>query len=221
MSRRRSVFATAQGVFEYFYNYILEFGRQKNGTRYLRNMAFTITNPEDKMIETPWRKWKHDYAELEWQWYLSGDPRPRLVEGVAKLWASIKDDRGYVNSNYGYWWNRNGQYLRMIKLLQNDPSTRRAVLIHYSVDEVQHYDKDTPCNLVLNFYIEDSKINIAIFARSVDLVYGFCNDQYCFSKLLERVSNDIKTPVGILHYAITDLHIYEKHWAMKSNYFNN
>jgi len=128
-----------------------------------------------------------------------------------------------VFSNYGYWWKRNDQYKKMIHMMKSNIKTRRAMLIHYSPDEVDDFSKDTPCNVVLNFHIEnDFKLNLTVFARSIDLVYGFCNDQYCFSRLMQRVSEDLgPLPLGTLHYFITDLHIYEKHFNIKSDYLKS
>ena len=34
-----------------------------------------MTDPMDNRIINREREWKLDYAEAEWQWYLSGDPK--------------------------------------------------------------------------------------------------------------------------------------------------
>ena len=43
-------------------------------TKALFNCGFTIMNPQDNHITNKERKWSLEYAEAEWQWYLSGDP---------------------------------------------------------------------------------------------------------------------------------------------------
>ena len=53
-----------------------------------------------------------------------------------------------------------------------------------------------------------------MFARSIDLVYGWCNDQYTFAKLMEKVSSELKIPVGAMHWHITNLHIYPRHYSL-------
>jgi thymidylate synthase len=215
-----SNFINANLAFQQLYDYIIQHGKVKDGTKFIRNVSFTMLSPWLNEIKCDWRKWKKDYAQLEWEWYQSGDRNPSMVEKEAKIWATIKDDSGYVNSNYGSWWMKNNQYQRMVNLLARKPTTRRAIIVHYSVDEIQNYEKDTPCNVVLNFYIEDNKIHLTIFARSIDLVYGFCNDQYCFSKLLGYTSSILGMGCGTMHYFITDLHVYEKHWDMKNKFYN-
>lgn len=213
-------YINANLVFQQMFDHIVLNGRMKNGTRYIRNVNFTILSPWDNIIKAEWRKWNHSYAQLEWEWYKSGDRDPTQVEKVAKLWSTMKDDSGYVNSNYGYWWKRGDQFQLAMKELRLRPHSRRAIITHYSPDEVKSYEKDTPCNVVLNFYIEDEKVHLTIFARSIDLVYGFCNDQYCFSKLLMYAAEILDRGCGTMNYFITDLHVYEKHWEMKNKFYN-
>ncbi|NDD98173.1 MAG: hypothetical protein EBZ93_11870, partial [Actinobacteria bacterium] len=69
-----------------------------------------------------------------------------------------------------------------------------------------------PCNDVLNFYIKDDKLHLTVFARSIDLWFGFVNDQYTFAKLMEYVSAKVKYPIGQMHWFITNCHLYERHW---------
>lgn len=206
-------FSSAQQAFEFLFKVILS-GDTYQNTRAVFNVVFTLVFPLERDIETPWRKFNKKYADTEYEWYKSGNRNPAMVEKQARIWQGIKDDNDYVNSNYGYWWQRNDQLARVKEMLKTDPSTRRAIIVHYNPDEVQDYNKDTPCNIVLNFYIQQGLLNLTIFARSIDLVYGFCNDQYCFSRLLEDTANDIGIPVGEMTYMITNLHIYDRHFTM-------
>lgn len=207
-----NLFGKAQDAFEFYFKLIMREGTQQDGTKVLFNQHMKIYCPNDNEITTDWRRWDKSYAELEYNWYKTGNRSPAMVEERAKIWQKIKDSKGEVNSNYGYWWNRNQQLSKMKELLKKNPTTRRAVLVHYDPDQIDDYDKDTPCNIVLNFYIYNQLLNLTIFARSIDLVYGFCNDQYCFSRLMMEVADDLKVDLGYMYYYITNLHIYEKHW---------
>lgn len=51
--------------------------------------------------------------------------------------------------------------------------------------------------------------------RSNDLWFGFCNDQYCFSKLQEMVSKRLNIGIGWYYHFANDLHLYEKHFNKK------
>ena len=119
-----------------------------------------------------------------------------------------------VNSNYGYFWNYNQQLKKVINELKLNKETRRAIVVHYLVQDIDRYKYDTPCNDVLDFYIKDDKLHLTVFARSIDLVFGFCNDQYTFAKLLESVSEKTGYPAGSMHWFITNLHVYPRHYDM-------
>jgi thymidylate synthase len=102
----------------------------------------------------------------------------------------------------------------VINDLKTNKETRRAIVVHYSLDELDRYKYDTPCNDVLNFYIKDDKLHMTVFARSIDLVFGFSNDQYTFANLMEYVAKDINLPIGEMHWFVTNLHIYPRHYDM-------
>lgn len=205
----------ATEAFEITFDDIMINGSTKEGTKYLRNVSFYIDKPTDRIITTPWRKFSKEYAEIEWDWYLSEDRSIKEIGKHASIWNKIADENGLVQSNYGWQWNRNNQLDKIINELDASPESRRAYLSIYDGKEIYLYDKDVPCTLAIGFTVEQEKLCMQVFMRSNDLVYGFCNDQYCFSKLQELVAFRLKRQVGWYYHLAADMHIYEKHWGMK------
>jgi thymidylate synthase len=200
-------------AFELLYNDIMSQGEDFAGTKEKFNQSFTIDNPLDKVITTPKRKFNQDYADFEWDWYVKGDRDASEISERAKMWKQMMiPGTTQVNSNYGYFWNYNNQLNKVIDELNRNKDTRRAIIVHYILHEIDQYKYDTPCNDVLNFYIKDGKLELTVFARSIDLWFGFCNDQYTFAKLMELVSEKTGYPVGQMHWFITNLHVYSRHW---------
>lgn len=209
------VFNNAQEAFEYFYFLINQEGKIRSGTKYLRNVSFVIKNPMDNEINTPWRKWSLKYARIEWDWYLKATRSTRDIKDHAKIWSMIQDEYGEVNSNYGWQWNRSNQIEYVIKELKRDKNTRRAVLTIYDAKESHIFKKDTPCTLSIHFDIErDIFLNMSVNMRSNDLVFGFCNDQYCFSMLQKMIADNIGLKVGEYNHFCHNLHIYERHYKI-------
>jgi len=200
-------------AFELLYNDIMSEGKDFAGTKAKFNQSFTIEDPLDKVITTPKRKFNQDYADFEWDWYVKGDRDASEISERAKMWKQMMiPGTTQVNSNYGYFWNYNNQLNKVIDELNRNKDTRRAIIVHYILHEIDQYKYDTPCNDVLNFYIKDGKLELTVFARSIDLWFGFCNDQYTFAKLMELVSEKTAYPVGQMHWFITNLHVYSRHW---------
>ena len=206
-------FSNATIAFEELYKHISTHGEDFANTKAVFNTSFFLSNPSDKIVTTQQRKFNADYAEYEWNWYRSGNRDATEISERAKIWKLMMvPETTEVNSNYGYFWNYNNQLDRVIEDLKTNKETRRAIIVHYDLNELDRYKYDTPCNNVLNFYIRNNKLELTIFARSIDLWFGFVNDQYQFAKLMEYVSEKVDYPVGQMHWHITNLHLYERHW---------
>ena len=201
-------FKNAQKAFEYYYKLIYKKGIDYDDTKALFNVGFHIQNPMDNEINTKWRKWKKDYAEYEWEWYLSKDNSVEKIKEKAKIWDKMHNGNNIVNSNYGYQWSRNNQLDYVINELKRKDSTRRAVLTIYDAKEHTDYNKDTPCTLNISFNIINNKLNMNVLMRSNDLYYGFCNDQYCFSKLQQFIANELNIEIGTYFHYVDNMHIY-------------
>jgi len=214
-------FENSQQAFEYFYDFILKNGKTSKITKYIKNINFSMINPNDNIIRTEWRKWSKSYADVEWNWYLHGNLDPTPVASIAKIWNSVKDENGLVRSNYGYQWRRENQLQKVIELLKSDPQTRKASISLYDGKEIDQYKFDTICTYAINFYIESNKLNMSVMMRSNDLVFGFCNDQYCFSKLQQLVADELNLETGIYNHFVNDLHIYERHFNLKSKFYEH
>lgn len=205
-------------AFEDLFKSIQETGIRFAGTKAMFNASFSIELPLMNIIHTPWRKFNKAYAEAEWEWYLTGNRDATAIAKRAPLWEKMMvPGTTEVNSNYGYFWQHNDQLLRVIEELKNNPQSRRAIIVHYDINELDRYKHDTPCNLSLNFYILNKELCMTVFARSIDLVYGFCNDQYIFSKLQLSLANELDLRMGSMHWFITNLHIYKKHYNLNKN----
>jgi hypothetical protein len=137
----------------------------------------------------------------------------------AKIWSNMMDEDGNVNSNYGYQWKRSDQLEKAIKILKENPETRKASISLYDGKEIDKYSKDTVCTYAINFYKDQNgNLSMQVMMRSNDLFFGFCNDQYCFSKLQEMVSNRLGWPIGNYYHFACNMHIYERHFNAKHGY---
>ena len=214
-------FTNAQEAFEKLYPYILDNGSIQENTLSVSNVGFYLFNPLDNEIKTPWRKWNKNYADAEWAWYLSANPNADEISKRAPIWKSMQDENGDVQSNYGWQWQRNNQLDKVIEMLKKNPSTRKASISIYDAKEIDNYSNDTPCTYSINFNITDNKLNMSVLMRSNDLIFGFCNDQYCFSKLHQMVCSEIPFAcVGHYYHFAQNLHIYDRHFSLKKDYEN-
>ena len=206
------VFRNANEAYEYVHDQILQNGVTFGDTKALFNVGFYITDPKDRKIINRERKWNEDYAEAEWQWYLSGDASIHklgdIYGKIPEIWKRMADHNGHVNSNYGYQWERNRQLDNVVELLSEEPETRQACISIYDGKEWGEYAFDTPCTYAIQFTIVNNRLDMCVTMRSNDLWYGFCNDQYQFSKLQEMVSERLEIETGVYYHFAHNMHLY-------------
>ena len=205
-------FENANKAYEYYHDRILQHGIPFGDTKALFNVGFYLNNPNDKMITNKERKWSLDYAEAEWQWYLSGDSNVKklgeIYGKIPAIWQKMADESGEVNSNYGWQWMRNAQLSHVINKLRDYPDTRQAAISIYDAKEIAKYHHDTPCTYAVQFSILDDLLCMSVYMRSNDLWYGFCNDQYQFANLQELVASMLGIEIGWYYHHAHNLHLY-------------
>ena len=167
------VFRNANEAYEYLHDKIIQEGIKFGDTKALFNVGFYITDPKDRKIYNRERKWNEEYAEAEWQWYLSGDPHVRTLGDiygkVPEIWKRMADALGNVNSNYGWQWSRNDQIDYVVDLLKNQPDTRQAVITILDMKEHDEFTYDTPCTYAIQFTIVHGRLDMCVTMRSNDL----------------------------------------------------
>ena len=99
----RNSYENANEAYEALLDEVIIHGIDFDNTKALFNCGFYIRNPLENYITNKERNWKPDYAEAEWQWYLSGDPRiSKLGElyGKDTIWIKMYEFYKYYYDKY-------------------------------------------------------------------------------------------------------------------------
>ena len=207
-----TTFRNANEAYEYLHDKIIQEGIDFGDTKALFNVGFYITDPKDRKIVNKERKWNLTYAEAEWQWYLSGDRSTsklgEIYGKIPEIWKRMADPLGYVNSNYAWQWKRNDQIDYVVNLLKKEPDTRQAVITILDMKEHDTFNYDTPCTYAIQFTIVHGRLDMCVTMRSNDLWYGFCNDQYQFSKLQDLIAFRLDIETGVYYHFAHNMHLY-------------
>ena len=205
-------FRNANEAYEYLHDRIIQDGIDFANTKALFNVGFYITDPTDNKIINKERNWKQEYAEAEWKWYLSENRNinklGEIYGKVPEIWKRMADSNGDVNSNYGWQWGRNNQIDMVIETLKQVEDTRQAAISIDDGKEISDYAFDTPCTYAIQFTIVHGRLDMCVTMRSNDLWYGFCNDQYCFSKLQEMIAIELGINEGVYYHFAHNMHLY-------------
>jgi len=173
------------------------------------------------------RKLNLDYIKQEFMWYCRGDNKDVSIKHIAKMWDSLINQDGTINSNYGHYLfsssaGKNQGYSnfkRAASELIKDPDSRRATICILSNDHLNSDTKDYPCTSYINFHIRENKLIMYVRMRSQDAIFGMGNDAPCFSFIHEMMYTVLKViykdlQMGNYHHTADSFHVYERHYEM-------
>lgn len=193
----------------------------------------SLPDPQWLFVYTKAREW----ADAEFKERVSGNYiNPGEAYKLRKdMWEEfLVDKEGHQLFDYTYpermslTCSYKGKFMpkleALIKLLKDDPDTRKAVLDIFGVGihrDSNYYDGThrIPCSMYYDFLIrEDMKgnkvLNICYHQRSSDFIGHFGDDVYLAWRLMEYVAEKVGISPGYLYHTIDSLHAYQKDWWM-------
>lgn len=101
----------------------------------------------------------------------------------------------------------------VIETLSKEPTSRQALItIHDPAKDSQLglKTKDIPCTRSLHFMIVDGKLNLYVWMRSNDAVFGFSAvNLYNFTLMQQYVAKILGVPLGSYYHIADNFHYYE------------
>lgn len=203
---------------------VITFGNDVNvrgsDVRELLNQQVTIKVPTYNCLFVPHRN-DNIFAKIaETLWVLAGrDDIPWLSKYLPRA-ADYSDNGITWRAAYGPRirnWNgadkRVDQLFEVVRVLLDDPMSRRAVISIWDPSEDTCYSKDIPCNNWLNFYIRDNMLHLNVAQRSSDVLWGFSGiNMFEWSILMSIVAQSCNVAVGSLTFFFTNIHLYKQHY---------
>src|SRR5271165_5656079 len=121
--------------------------------------SFSISNPRRRCITNPTRNWSFPLAIGELCWHLSASDDLSFIAHYAPRWREFSEDgRRVKGSCYGkrifsQSATSSSQWDRIIRLLTNDPMSRRGVLTFHELpaSALIAESKDVSCATVMQF----------------------------------------------------------------------
>jgi len=195
-------------------------------------LQFKITNPRDRLLYVPERKWSLSYFIAESLWYLSANDSTDWIANYSSFWKNISDDGLTANSAYGArifaphpriaggintkWC----QWEYVINELVADNDSRRAIIHIRSPQDSLLAQKDVPCTLTLQFFLRNDNVHMIVSMRSSDIILGIAYDVPAFTLFQEMLAEELTVRLGrsiglgdYIHMSAS-MHIYERHFEM-------
>lgn len=155
-------------------------------------------------------------------WMLNGNNDTDTLDHILPSFKQFSDDGATFHGAYGYRWRRwpvyrSSGYIQsadqlevIIRMLQRDPTSRRAVIGMWDpVRDLDATTKDVPCNDIVKCSIDDEHLDIQVFCRSNDIIYGcYGANAVHLSMLHEYLASMIGVKVGCYTQISCDYHAY-------------
>lgn len=195
----------------------------------ITHVGITLTEPWRREILLPSRKANLAAQIAETMWVMSGRTDIEWLSHYLPRAKDFSDDGETWRAGYGQrlrLWSQGlhpsgealtpqvDQLAEVVRLLKDDPLTRRAVMSIWDPAVDFQESADIPCNNWLSFSNRLGKLDLMVAIRSNDAIWGWSGiNAFEWSFLLELVARLVGVETGSLHFATTSLHVYDKHWA--------
>ena len=195
-----------------------DFVIDKTGVKMIEIVGANFIADMPAIFGTP----NQEYIDREIDWYESMSLNVNDIKPpVPAIWQQVASERGFINSNYGWciWSDENfAQYDHVVAELQNNPNSRRAVMIYTRPEMWIEYNfdgmSDFMCTNAVQYMIRHGALHAVVQMRSNDAVFGYKNDYAWQKHVLDRLSDELNVPAGDIHWNVGSLHVYERHFDL-------
>ena len=152
-------------------------------------------------------------------WILRGEKNAEFPSRFCKnVYQFAEEDTGDFHGAYGWRLREHfgmDQINKVVLKLRNNPQDRRTVMSIWDPDADLDSDvNDIPCNIALCPRVVNGALDLTVFNRSNDIVWGMLGTNIVsFSMIQEYMAAGIGVRVGSLYQISVNAHIYERHFG--------
>lgn len=170
------------------------------------------SRPQERVLFAAKRDAPCIFHLMESVWLLAGREDVGFLQQFNSNISKFSDDGKVFNAAYGYSWRHrfdHDQLLTVIEMLRKDPGTRQAVLQMWNTEDLTKNTLDKACNMSVVFDCRFGLLNMTVFNRSNDILFGaYGANAVHFSFLQEFVANAVSLPIGVYRQVSNNLHLY-------------
>lgn len=180
-----------------------------------------IHRPAERVLFNPVRDANPFFHLFESIWMLAGRRDVKFPATFVKRMEEYSDDGINLHGAYGFRWRHHfvvDQVLATIELLQNDPTSRRAVIAMWDpVVDCAQEGKDFPCNTHMYFSVRGNALDMTVCNRSNDIIWGLYGANTVHLTVLhEFISSALHLELGVYRHLSNNFHLYPKNCDYRS-----
>lgn len=183
--------------------------QSRNGptVEFVRPVVINYRHPRQRVLLSKVRDANPFFHLFEAIWMLAGRNDVAFPARFASRMKSFSDDGVKLYGAYGQRWTP--LLPTIIANLRKDKDTRRCHMPLFFSEDTFYAGKDMPCNTAVVFYARNGFLDMTVFNRSNDLIWGALGANYVhFGFLQEYVAAMTELEIGTYSQVSTCLHLY-------------
>jgi thymidylate synthase len=178
-------------------------------------------HPEERVILSPIRDANPFFHLLESIWILAGRKDVKFLTEFNKRMVDYSDNGEDFNAPYGYRLRHgtqteidhryavSDQLNSIVGMLRTNPESRQAVAQIWDEKDLNKSTLDKACNLTLVFRVRRKRLDLTVYNRSNDVVWGaYGANVVQFSMIQEYVAAKLNLPMGTYTQVSNSYHVY-------------
>lgn len=181
-------------------------------------VATVYRNPRQRVLVSSARDANPFFHLMEALWIIAGRSDVKFLTEFNKRMAEFSDDGIEFNAPYGCRLRMHfldsgncdlDQIEEVINILKRDPTSRQAVCQIWDTMDIDRKTKDKACNMSLVFRIRNHKLDMVVYNRSNDMIWGAYGANIVqFSMLQEYVAAHVGIQPGTYTQVSNSFHVY-------------
>jgi hypothetical protein len=199
--------------------------RAGNVTEYVDPVTTVYTKPWERILWDSKRDCNPFFHLFESLWMLAGHNDSAYLVELNKKMGDFANPDGTYHGAYGFRWRHwfgFDQIEECIATLSRDSMTRRCVMSMWSANgdllptDAGGISPDLPCNLMIKFEARRDELDMTVFNRSNDMIWGaYGANAVHMSFLQEFVAGALRLPIGRYWQVSGNFHVYDDVWGGK------
>lgn len=193
---------------------IVQPSRAGNVIRSRSPVSTIYERPAERVELHAWRDSNPFFHLYESLWMLAGRNDIRPLTRYVRRMAEFSDDGRTQNAAYGYRWRNADKSTDQLKIiceaLRADPNSRQQVLQIWDHRlDLGTTTRDHACNVAATFQILERALDMVVFCRSNDVIWGaYGSNAVHFSMLHEYVARRVGVEIGRYTQISVNWHAY-------------
>ena len=179
---------------------------------YPEPVSIMYTRPQERVLFCSKRNINPFLHFFEPLWILQGRNDVAFLASIVSRFKEYSDDGETFAAAYGHRLRYPvDQIERAIRRFKKDPDDRRVVLQIRTPEDIAYNGKDAACNVSIALKIRKGKLNLHVFNRSNDAIWGgpAGGANYPqFTMLQEYIAGHVGVGIGTYHQTTDNMHVY-------------